>query len=110
MATHSSILAREISWTEEPGGWATVHEIAKVGHDLATKSPPPGHSDLLLTRRTQQKCGIISKTNFKNASFHVASLLFGEGNGNPLQYFCLENPMDKGAWWAAVHGVSKSRT
>ena len=71
MATHSSILAREISWTEEPGGWATVHEIAKVGHDLATKSPPPGHSDLLLTRRTQQKCGIISKTNFKNASFPV---------------------------------------
>ena len=27
----------------------------------------------------------------------------GEGNGNPLQYFCLENPMDKGAWWATVH-------
>ena len=33
----------------------------------------------------------------------------GEGNGNPLQYSCLENPMDRGAWWAAVHGVSKSR-
>ena len=34
----------------------------------------------------------------------------GEGTGNPLQYSCLENPMDGGAWWAAVHGVSKSRT
>ena len=33
-----------------------------------------------------------------------------EGNGTPLQYSCLENPMDGGAWWAAVHGVSKSRT
>ena len=33
----------------------------------------------------------------------------GEGNGTPLQYSCLENPMDRGAWWAAVHGVSKSR-
>ena len=33
-----------------------------------------------------------------------------EGNGNPLQYSCLENPMDRGAWWATVHGVSKSRT
>ena len=34
----------------------------------------------------------------------------GEGNGNPLQYSCLENPMDGGAWWAIVHGVAKSRT
>ena len=33
-----------------------------------------------------------------------------EGNGNPLQYSCLENPMDRGAWWAAVHGVAKSWT
>ena len=35
---------------------------------------------------------------------------YGEGNGTPLQYFCLENPVDGGAWWAAVHGVAKSRT
>ena len=34
----------------------------------------------------------------------------GEGNGTPLQYSCLENPMDGGAWWAAVHGVTKSWT
>ena len=34
----------------------------------------------------------------------------GEGNGNPLQYSCLENPTDGGAWWATVHGVVKSRT
>ena len=34
----------------------------------------------------------------------------GEGNGNPLQYSCLENPMDRGAWWATVHRVAKSRT
>ena len=34
----------------------------------------------------------------------------GEGNGNPLQYSCLENPMGGGAWWATVHGVAKSRT
>jgi len=33
-----------------------------------------------------------------------------EGNGNPLQYSCLENPMDRGAWWATVHGVAKSQT
>ena len=34
----------------------------------------------------------------------------GEGNGNPLQYSCPENPMDRGAWWATVHGVTKSQT
>ena len=40
----------------------------------------------------------------------MASTLLGEGNGIPLQYFCLENPMDGGAWWATVHGVAKSHT
>ena len=34
----------------------------------------------------------------------------GEGNDNPLQYSCLKNPMDRGAWWATVHGVAKSQT
>ena len=34
----------------------------------------------------------------------------GEGNGNPLQDYCLENPMDRGAWWATAHGVAKSQT
>ena len=38
------------------------------------------------------------------------SLKDGKGNGTPLQYSCLENPMDGGAWWAVVHGVTKSRT
>ena len=40
----------------------------------------------------------------------VGSHYFGEGNGTPLQYSCLENFMDRGAWWVAVHGVAKSRT
>ena len=34
----------------------------------------------------------------------------GEGSGNPLQCSCLENPMDRGAWWATIHGVAKSQT
>ena len=41
---------------------------------------------------------------------HEFEQTFGEGNGTPLQYSCLENPMDGGAWWAAVHGIAKSRT
>ena len=40
----------------------------------------------------------------------ISLKLFGEGTGNPLQYSCLENPMDGGAWWATVHGVAKGRT
>ena len=36
--------------------------------------------------------------------------MLGEGDGTPLHYLCLENPMDGGAWWAAVHGVTQSRT
>ena len=43
------------------------------------------------------------------AQLHSSHML-GEGNGNPLQYSCLENLMDGGAWWAAVHGVAGSRT
>ena len=42
--------------------------------------------------------------------FRMPSIMFREGNGNPLQYSCLANPMDGGAWGAAAHGVAKSRT
>ena len=42
-------------------------------------------------------------------NFVIFSSVFGEGNGIPLQYSCLENPMEGGAWWAAVHGVTKSQ-
>ena len=43
----------------------------------------------------------------KQFSMHAC---IGEGNANPLQYSCLENPRDRGAWWAAVYGVAQSRT
>ena len=42
--------------------------------------------------------------------FHFSLSSIGEGNGNPLQYSCLENPRDGGAWWAAVYGVAQSWT
>ena len=57
-----------------------------------------GHLDLKITMCEVKN--ILKRTNGK----------FGEGNGTPLQYFCLENPMDGGAWWAAVHGVPGNRT
>ena len=42
--------------------------------------------------------------------FHFSLSCIGEGNGNPLQCSCLENPTDGGAWWAAIYGVAQSRT
>ena len=46
----------------------------------------------------------------KRLHFHFSLSCIGEGNGNPLQCSCLENPRDGGAWWAAVSGVTQSRT
>ena len=52
----------------------------------------------------------IQGYHYHLSKFHIYALVYGEGNGIPLQYSCLENPMDGGAWWAAVHGFAKSRT
>ena len=46
----------------------------------------------------------------KKHSLHILRHVLGEGNGTPIQCSCLENPMEGGAWWAAVHGVAKSQT
>ena len=61
--------------------WAAVHGVAKSRTRL---------SDFIFT-------------------FHFSLWCSGEGNGNPLQCSCLENPRDGGAWWAAIHGVTQSR-
>ena len=52
----------------------------------------------------------ILPSNTGNVDLISSQETKGEGNGTPLQYSCLENPMDGGAWWAAVHGVAKSQT
>ena len=66
-----------------------------------------------------QNCDTSSRTSFLNLIiwilnqwnvFDAISYTTGEGNGNPLQYSCLENPVDRGAWWAAVHRVAQSQT
>ena len=51
--------------------------------------------------------GSQSQTQLKRLTLHAC---IGEGHGNPLQYSCLENPRDRGAWWAAVYGVTQNRT
>ena len=61
-------------------------------------------------RGRQRKSWLDSITNSMDMSLSKLQEVFGESNGNALQYSCLENPMDGGAWWASVHGVAKSWT
>ena len=62
------------------------------------------HSDLLWI-----ECKTLN-VNREKSVLQRCYASIGEGNGTPLQYSCLENPMDGGAWYAAVHGVAKSQT
>ena len=70
-----------------------------------------------LLHNIEQRC-YIGDSDGKESACNVGNLGSipelggspGEGNGNPLQYSCLENPMDIGDWWASVHGVARSRT
>ena len=78
MTTHFSILDWKISWTEEPGRLQSLSS-QEVRYDRMTNT-------LFVTGSGRSP---------------------GEGNGNPLQYSCLGNPMDREAWWIAVHGVAK---
>ena len=61
-------------------------------------------------RTPQLSCDFLENRNHTLFIFMFPIGSIGEGDGTPLQYSCLENPMDGGAWWAAVHGVTKSRT
>jgi len=57
-----------------------------------------------------QSMGSPESDTTEGLHFHFSLSCIGEGNGNPLQCPCLENPRDGGAWWAAVYGVAQSRT
>ena len=57
-----------------------------------------------------QSMGSLESNTTERLHFHSSFSCIGEGNGNPLQCSCLENPRDGGAWWAAVHGVAQSWT
>ena len=57
-----------------------------------------------------QSMGSLESDTTERLHFHFSLSCIGEGNGNPLQCSCLENPRDRAAWWAAVYGVAQSRT
>ena len=77
--------------------------VKGCSHRLPGAEPPhqPVKVSLNFTWRKKKK-----KLSF---FFNLLGTFLGEGDGTPLQYSCLENPMDGGAWWAEVHGVAKSR-
>ena len=57
-----------------------------------------------------QSMGLLGSDTTERLHFHFSLSCIGEGNGNPLQCSCLENPRDGGAWWAALYGVAQSQT
>ena len=136
MATHSSILDWEIPWTEEPDGLQSKGS-QRVRHDLTTKQQQMHrlfeiswfwrmqiwfHANCIkILGHLNKRHGLLGFPGgsevkaFASNTGDLGSIPGsgrspGEGNGNPIQYSCLENPMDGGAWWATVHGVAKSRT
>ena len=126
MATHSSILAWKIPWMEEPGRLQSMGS-RRVGHDWGTslllftfmhwrrKWQPtpvllPGKSH---GRRSLVGCSPWGRKELDMTEwlhFHFSLSCIGEGDGNPFQCSCLENPRDGGAWWAAIYGVAQGRT
>ena len=126
MAPHSSTLAWKIPWREEPGKLPSMGS-QRVGHDWATflslftfmhlrrqwQPTPvflPGKSQgwgSLLGCRLR---GRAESDTTEQLSFHFSLSCIGEGDGNPLQCSCLENPRDSRAWWAAIYGVTQSWT
>ena len=82
VAPHSSTLAWKIPWTEELDGLHAVHGV----------------------------CSVQESDTTERLHFHFSLSCIREGNGNPLQCSCLENPRDGGAWWAAVYGVARNQT
>ena len=73
---------------------------------LAYIQPARGSQVALVVKNSPANAGDISDAS----SIPGSGRSPGGGHGNSLQYSCLENPMDRGAWWATVHGVTRSRT
>ena len=120
MAPHSSTLACKIPWTEDPARLQTMG-LLRVGHDWVISlslftfmhwrrkwQPTP----VFLPGESQGHWSLVGCSPWGRweldttqcLHFHFSLSCIGEGNGNPLQCSCLENPRGIGAWWAAVHG------
>ena len=107
MATHSSAIAWESSRTEEPGGLQFKGSQKNITppHPLSLHPSQPPPIDF------EFPCGLNGKESVCSAGdpglIPGSGRCPGEGNDNPFQYSCLENPIDRGAWWPTVHGIER---
>ena len=88
--------------------WSNIILGFRQWHPTPVLLPGKSHG-----RRSLVGCspwGCKESDTTERLHFHFSLLCIGEGNGNPLQCSCLENPRDGGAWWAAVYGVTQSQT
>ena len=95
-------------------GSPMLHQVDPTSKEKKAMAP---HSSTLAWKisRTEEPGGLQSMGSLRvdttaRLHLHFSFSCIGEGNGNPLQRSCLENPKDGGAWWAAVYGVEQSRT
>ena len=135
MATHSNILAWRIPQAEDPGSyvamswtqlkWLSMHTCLYIKISFPNWTIPtamrrrqwqptsvllPGKSHGWRSLVGCSPWGREALDTTERLYFHFSLSCIGEGNGNPLQCSCLENPRDRGAWWAAIHGVTQSQT
>ena len=95
--------------------WVKVNGKNSIGVDQRRRWHP---TPVLLPRKSHGRRSLVGcslwgryeSDTTERLPFHFSLSCTGEGNGNPLQCSCLENPRDGGAWWAAVYGVTQSRT
>ena len=85
--------------------------VQSLGWEDTLEEGTATHSNILAWRISwTEKPGRLQSMGPHRITYKYLLSTCGEGNGTPLQYSCLENPMGGGAWWAAVHGVTKSQT
>ena len=114
----STLYKHIITWKVSPYGkgikkWRLklamlIQHTEKEWHPTSVLLPGKSHG-----RRSLVGCspwGLEESDTTERLHFHFSLSCIGEGNGNPLQCSCLENPRDSRAWWAAVYGVAQSRT
>ena len=102
------IIQSEVSQKEKHQYSILTHIWRKQWHPTPVLLPGKSHGQRSLVGCSPWGRKELDTTEWLHFPFSLSCI--GEGNGNPLQCSCLENPRDRGAWWAAVYGVAQSRT